>query len=44
VGAEVGELPRFEGKARRVVDRAEFAEIAPGAAARVRSVLDPVAS
>jgi phenylacetate-CoA ligase len=35
VGVGAGELPRYEGKARRVVDRAEFAGIAPDAAMRL---------
>jgi phenylacetate-CoA ligase len=35
VGVAAGELPRYEGKARRVVDRAAFAEVAPVAALRV---------
>jgi phenylacetate-CoA ligase len=35
VGVDAGELPRYEGKARRVVDRAEFADVAPKAAMRL---------
>ena len=35
MGVSAGELPRYEGKARRVVDRAAFADVAPVAALRV---------
>ncbi|MER5670285.1 phenylacetate--CoA ligase family protein [Pseudonocardia alni] len=35
VTAGPGELPRYEGKARRVLDRAELADVAPAVAARL---------
>lgn len=35
VDAGPGELPRYEGKARRVLDLAEFADLAPAVAARL---------
>ncbi|WP_073459085.1 phenylacetate--CoA ligase family protein [Pseudonocardia thermophila] len=38
-----GELPRYEGKARRVIDRAEFADVAPAAAVRLGTIRDRAA-